>query len=89
MLIDKELYRKAYESYRRWNEAELLDRVRNAGKLTPEKAWRQYVELWQFATRTATPPSERQRWRNMADLQEYYSRVRKLEEWRAARGYKA
>jgi hypothetical protein len=41
MSIDKELYRQAYELYRQWNEAELIERARNAGQLSPQKAWQQ------------------------------------------------
>ena len=36
MAIDKELYRTALEHYRQWNEAELLDRLRNAGRYSPK-----------------------------------------------------
>lgn len=31
----KDLYLNALEHYRQWNEAEFLDRIRNAGKLSP------------------------------------------------------
>ncbi|MGH7493848.1 MAG: hypothetical protein ACREOO_15835 [bacterium] len=48
MALDKELYLKMLQAYREWNEFELIDRARNAGKLSPEKAWQQYVDLWEF-----------------------------------------
>ena len=86
MPLDKELYRKAYESLRQWNEAELIDRVRNAGELSPAQAWEQYVGLWEFALRHSPPQSELGRKQRLTYWQEYYANIRKLEAWRRARG---
>jgi hypothetical protein len=86
MPLDKELYRKAYESLRQWNEAELLDRVRNPSKLTSQEAWRLYLGLWEFCMKLAPTQSELQRKRRLAEWDEYYARVRKLEAWRRANG---
>jgi len=85
-MLDKELYRKAYEQYRRWNEAELVDRARNAGKLSPAEAWEQYLALAEFARECCPRPSQRQRKQKLADLRRYYAQVQKLEAWRRARG---
>ena len=54
MAIDKKLYRQALQDYRQWNEAELIDRVRNAGKLSPEEAdlAQSIVELWQSVVKS-------------------------------------
>lgn len=86
MKLDKDLYRQAYEQYRQWNEAELADRVRNAGKLSPQEAWRQYVALVEFCWKMCPQQSEWQRKQKLADLDRYYAAVRKLEAWRRARG---
>ena len=85
-MLDKELYRKAYERYRQWNEAELADRARNAGRLSPAEAWRQYVALVEFCWKLCPRQSESQRERKLADLAQYYERIRKLESWRRRRG---
>lgn len=84
--LDQDLYRQAYEQYRQWNEAELAKRVRNAGKLTPEQAWRQYLALANFAYETCPQASEWQRKQKLASLNNYYTAVRRLEAWRRARG---
>jgi hypothetical protein len=86
MRLDKELYRQAYRQYREWNEAELIDRARNAGKLAPEAAWQQYLALFDFARESCPPPSEWQRKRHLDDLVHYYERVQKLESWRRTYG---
>ena len=86
MKLDKELYRQAYQQYQRWNEAELVDRARNAGQLTPEKAWQQYLALFDFARESCPPPGEWQRKQRLADLACYHERVQTLEAWRRAHG---
>jgi hypothetical protein len=86
MAIDKELYRQAYEYYRQWNEAEKIERARNAGKLTPQQGWEQYVELWQFLVNTGEEPSERQQQKRLADWAEYYARLQKFKAWRREHG---
>lgn len=86
MKLDKELYRQAYEQYRQWNEAELIDRARNAGKLSPEEAWRQYLALFDFAREACPPQSDWQRKQHLDDLARYYERVQKLETWRQTHG---
>jgi len=86
MPLDKELYRKAYESLRQWNEAELIDRVRNAGRLTPQEAWRQYVALWEFCMKLSPPLTKLQHKQRLAEWDQYYANIRKLEAWRRANG---
>jgi hypothetical protein len=58
--IDKELYLNTYENYRQWNEAELVERIRNFGSLSPIKAWEQYVDLWEFCLELSPEPSDLQ-----------------------------
>ncbi len=86
MVIDKELYRKAYESLRQWSEAEKVERAREAGRLSPEEKWRQFVDLFEFCWRIAPPQSEWERKHKLASLDRYYERVRKIEAWRRAHG---
>jgi len=89
MPLDKELYRKAYESLRQWNEAELIDRVRNAGKRPPGKVWEQYIDLFEFGRQIGLRPSQRQREQRLAEWDDYYARIRKLEAWRRTHGRKS
>ncbi|HEY4689688.1 MAG TPA: hypothetical protein VIK33_10280 [Anaerolineae bacterium] len=86
MKIDKELYRKAYESLRQWSEAERIERIRDARRLTPQERWQHLVDLFEFGRRAGIRPNEHQRARKLAGLNRYYERIRKLEAWRRARG---
>ena len=86
MEIDKEKYRQARQWYREWDEAKLIDRARNAGKLTPQQGWEQFIGLWEFCQNLAPPPSEQQRKRRLADLEQYYARMYRFETWRKDRG---
>lgn len=86
MYIDKELYRKAYEQYEQWNEADFAHRVRNAGKLSPEEAWRQYIALVDLSSKRHPSRSKWQREQKQTALNRYYERVRQLEEWRQKNG---
>jgi len=89
MVLDKEIYRKAYESYRQWNEAELIARVRNAGKTPWQKTWSQFVGLWEFGRRMGFQQSEKQSEIKYGALNRYYERVKKMEGWQQNRGRKA
>jgi len=86
MQIDKELYRKAYASLREWSEAERLERIRDARRLTPHERWQQFVGLVSFGLRVAPPESERLHDQKMAALDRYYERVRRMEARRGAHG---
>ena len=61
LAIDKELYRQALEAYRQWCEDKLIDRARNAEKLSPREGWQQYVDLWEFCMKLCLNQSEWQR----------------------------
>lgn len=80
--IDATLYREAQKQYKQWNEAELIEQVRNAGKTPPEKKLRQYFELVEFCRGLNPRQSEWQRAEKLAALDRYYDAVYKLEEWR-------
>lgn len=86
MPIDKNLYRKAFEYYRQWNQAELIDRIRHAGKLKPEEGWEQYVALVEFCWQICPQQSERQQKQELDDLERYHTRVQRLEAWRKDNG---
>ncbi|MCX7855241.1 MAG: hypothetical protein N2556_04555 [Anaerolineae bacterium] len=84
-MLDKELYRQAYEQYRRWNEAEEAERAHDARRLSPQEAWRRYVELVEFCWKLCPQRSETERQEKLAALERYYESVQRLEEWRRAR----
>lgn len=86
MILDKELYRRAYQQYQQWNEVEAAERVRNAGRLSPAEAWRKYVDLVEFCWRLSPGQSQHQREQRLADWNRYYDRVRQLEAWRKEHG---
>lgn len=84
--LDKKLYRGWQESMRQWNEAELIDRLRNAGELTPQEGWEQFVALVDFCWKLAPPQSDYQRKEKLESLQRYYERIQMFEAWRQAHG---
>ncbi len=86
MALDKELYRKAYELHRQWNEAELKERLRIANKRTSRQGWRQYLELWEFGWNMHLRQSQRQILEKIKALDEYYIRIQKFEAWRRFHG---
>lgn len=77
-VIDKKLYKKALQYYQEWNEAELRDRVRNAGKLSPEEGWRRYVSLWEFCMKLSPVRSDWQHEQKLKNLNDYYAHIQKL-----------
>jgi hypothetical protein len=89
MPIDKALYRQAQEWYRQWNAAEQKARWDEAGNLSSQEAWKQYVDLWEFAMKLAPDLSEWQHRRTLAAWDEYYARIQKLETWRQTHGKRA
>jgi hypothetical protein len=86
MKLDKELYRKAYESYRQWNETESIERIREAGKLTPQQSWNRYVALWELLVKIAPEISEHQHQQRLVELEQYNRNIQKLEDWKRLRG---
>jgi hypothetical protein len=86
MAIDKELYRKAYAALREWSEAERIERIRDARRLTPQERWAQFVDLFHFGWQAGLRPSDRYRARKLADVNRYYERIQAFETRRHARG---
>lgn len=88
-MIDKQLYREAYEQHRQWNLLEMADRLQNIDKLSPAQMWRQYVELVEFCWRLNPQQSHWQRAQKLTALEHYYRRVQQLEAWRKIHGKQA
>ncbi len=88
MAIDKTLYRQAFEYYRQWNEAELIDRVDTNSKLSPQELWQQYVSLWEFCLSLAPEPTPLQQKLRHQELEDYYAKIQKFEAWRRDRAKK-
>ena len=86
MPIDARLYREAIEAYRQWNEAELRERLRAAPSRPPDQAWRQFLDLWEFAWQSNITASESQQRQKVIDLDRYYQRILKFEAWRKHHG---
>ncbi len=86
MAIDKELYRKAYASLREWSEAEQIERIRDARRLTPQQRWAHLVDLFHFGWQAGLRPSDRYRAQKLADVSRYYARIRAFEARRHERG---
>ena len=86
MILDKELYRQAREWYREWDEYESYQRALEDARLSPVEAWRRYAALWEFVTRVAPEPNEYQHKLRMAELEDYYERMKRFEAGRRERG---
>ncbi len=86
MVLDKKLYRWAYQQYQQWNKIEATERVLNAGHLSPPEAWCRYVDLVEFCWRLSPHQSQQQREQRLANWDEYYNRIRQLEVWRSKHG---
>jgi len=86
MAMDKELYRQAQKWYRQINDAELTERVRNAGKLSPQENFQIFLDLWEFVHSTKTPIGKWQFQEKIASHAQYYSRLKKMEAWREKHG---
>ncbi|MDW7991776.1 MAG: hypothetical protein RMK65_06505, partial [Anaerolineae bacterium] len=78
LMPDKEIYRQAYEQYRRWSEAEEAERAHDARRLSSQEAWRRYVELVEFCWKLCPQRSEAERQEKLAALERYTESVRRL-----------
>lgn len=82
MELDKELYRQVYNLHRQWFEAEQRERVRTAPQRTTEKAWQQFIDLWESGCKMGLQPSQWQQEQKIASLITYYEQIQVLEAWR-------
>jgi hypothetical protein len=86
MKIDRELYRRAYQAYRRAQEAESEERAQRAGTLSSHDAWQQYAGLVELCWRLTPQQSPRERHEHLAAWDRYYEAVQRLETWRESHG---
>jgi hypothetical protein len=86
MPLDPKIIREALEAYRQWNEAELRDRLLTAPYRPPDEAWRQFLDLWEFAWRANLKASESQQRQKALDLERYYQKMLEFETWRKRHG---
>ncbi len=86
MPLDPKIIREAQAIYRQWNEAELRERLLTAPTRPLDEAWRQFIDLWEFAWRLQLRPSEYQQRQKQSDLIRQCEQLRKLEAWRKAHG---
>lgn len=86
MSLDKNLYRQAYQQYQDMEAHEQRNRRSQQERLSPLKAWQQYVDLVEFCWKLCPSQSKYQRHEKLAALDRYYERVQKLEAWRKAHG---
>ena len=66
--------------------AERADRAYNAGDRSPLDCWKAYIAWWEFLMSIATPISEAQQARRLADWAAYYERMQRFEAWRKEHG---
>ena len=85
MKLDKELYRQVYDLHRQWFEAEQRERIRTAPQRSTEKAWQQFIDLWESGRKMGLQPSQWQQEQKITSLITYYERIQALESWRKSR----
>jgi hypothetical protein len=79
MEMDRELYRKAYQTIKKLKEREYVERVQEARKRTPQQAWDLFAALYEFGIRIAPENHEYQHREHLRGLQEYLSRLKMVE----------
>jgi hypothetical protein len=86
MELDKELYRKSYRAIKEWKERESIDRMLQARYLSPQQAWNQYIALWELLLTIAPTEIKYQHVEHLKNLDQYYTKVQKLQEWMKSNG---
>lgn len=88
-MIDKTLYRQAYEQYKQWNDIKFAERIRNTANLSSAERWEQYVDLvellWEMSPDFIQTPRQRQQ--KIAEWEYYYSQMQRFEERRRKHGF--
>ena len=82
MMIDKQLYRNAYEQYRNWNNVREQEQKQNAMRISPLESWQQYTALVEFCWQLSPSHNHWEREQKLESLERYYSRIQQLEAWR-------
>jgi hypothetical protein len=85
-MLNKNLYRQAYQQYQHWNEIEIRERIRQAQQSSAVEVWRRYVELVEFCWSLSPNQSWQQREEKLRALDRYYANIQRLEAWRNSRG---
>ena len=86
MTLDKELYRQAYQHYQDMEAHKQHEHLGQRKRLSPLKAWQQYVDLVEFCWKLCPSSGKHQRQEKLAAINRYYERVQALEAWRKAHG---
>jgi hypothetical protein len=84
--LDPVAVREALAHYRAWNEAEFVDRVRNAGKKTPAEKWREYQDLFAFARSIKPELSPGAQVLAAQEWVDYYEKLKRFEARRGSHG---
>ena len=86
MKLDRAAWDEALAHYRAWNEAEFVDRVRNAGQRTPADKWQEYRSLFAFTRRIKPQCSPGEQQLTAWEWAAYYERMHRFETRRQSRG---
>lgn len=82
---NKEMVRAWQRMYSLWNQGELMDQSLSAGSRSSLESWQQYVALWEFCMRTASP-DEYDRAQKIGEWETYHANVQKINLWRRRHG---
>jgi len=85
MPTDKQTLREALAQYRAWNEADLMERLQNAGKRSPAKRWHDHQELVSFCWTVEPQASAREQQLRIEEWDAYYTSLRRFEMEQARR----
>ena len=86
MTLDKKALREALAQYRAWNEANFVERVRNAGKKTLAEKWQEYVSLYELARSIKPELSPGAQVMAAREWEDYYERMQRFEAQRQPHG---
>ena len=86
-MLDKELYRKAYEQYRQWIEEDRIYLPHNLGWPSYAEIWHKYlIAMADFDWDALSEPADWARAEKLADLDRWRACVFRLEAWRHGHG---
>ena len=84
--IDRAMLQQSLIHYQAWNEAELIERIRQAGQKSPIQKWIEFLALMEFGLQIKPEPSKYEQKQKMMMLTKYYQAIEKLEQWREKHG---
>ncbi len=88
MEIDAELYRNYYRSIKEWKEREGIELLLLKRNQTAQQSWDEYIGLWELAMKFSSDDSGYQHSEHIKYLEDYYSKVQKLQAWMKSNGKK-